>query len=266
MSDHFHTMIRSCPLFLGCAAGALILVTHPSNADDTFASRRATLVARYDTNGDGKLDAEERETMRLETKEQRLKGGGLPADLLADYDENKDGDMDDREWGRAVIAEQLILTAKYDSDRDGSLSDPEQRAMMVDVRSVPMRYARDYCAYLIVYDKNKNGQFDNGEYAQAQAAESKVVMAAYDADGDGKLSPTEKGRGQADMKRGVIVGFYLRFASVTLDGGDKGASPRGGGDDYLTEQKRLLAFDADGDGLASSDELEVIRAARGSTP
>ncbi|GEM_PF-2548272 len=257
-------MNRSHHLVLGCVFWALLLGTSQSTAEDTFQKKRVELLAQYDKNGDGKLDAGERETMRLETKEQRLKGGGgskLPADLLADYDENKDGDMDGREWGLARITEQSILMAKYDADGDGSLSDPEKTIMMNEVRTVQMRYARDYFAYLLVYDKNTNGEFDGTEYPQAQAEEARITLIMYDANGDGMLDESEKGRGQADMRNGAIVGFYLRFASEVVGRGGRG-NKRGGGGGYLEEQRELLVFDADGDGLASADELQKIRESR----
>lgn len=258
-------MSRTCILTVSLV-GALILGANGLVAEEAFQQRRAELIAEFDKNGDGKLNAEEREQMRLAVKERKLnsngdKSSGLPADFLADYDSNKDGDMDERDWAKARVGEQLILTKKYDSDGDEILNDRELQVMMTEVRTVPMRYARDYFAYLLVYDKNKNGEFDGAEYPQAQAAEARIVIAVYDSNEDGKLDKSEKGNVQADLRNGTIVGFYMRFASEVAGGGG-GKNKRGGGGGHLEEQKRLLAFDTDGDGLASADELKRIRESR----
>jgi Ca2+-binding EF-hand superfamily protein len=248
-----------------CVVAALILACNTARSADgpAFQTTHAEMLAKFDKNGDGRLDDAEREQMRLVTKNQpRGKNSGpeIPADVLADYDENKDGDMDDREWGKARLAENVILMAKYDADGDGSLSDPEKTIMMNEVRTVQMRYARDYFAYLLVYDKNQNGEFNGAEYPQAQAAEARITVITYDANGDGTLDKSEKGRAQADMRSGAIVGFYLRFASEVVGGG--GGNTRGRGGDYLEEQRGLLVFDVNGDGLASADELKRIRESR----
>jgi len=239
----------------------LILATHKTVAEGpAFQKTHAEMLAKFDQNGDGRLDDAEREQMRLGTKRERLEkssSSGVPADVLADYDTNKDGAMDRGEWAKASISEIAILTAKYDANGDGALDEEERVFMMKQVRTVPMRYGRDYCAYLLVYDKNENGGFDGSEYAQAQAAEAKITVTAYDANGDGVLDKAEKSKLQADMRNGTIVGFYLRFASEAAGGG--GRNKRGGGGGFLEEQKKLLAFDTNGDGLASADELQRIR-------
>lgn len=109
----------------------------PANADDALQKHRAELAAKHDANGDGRLDAAERERMRLALKEQRLgrKGSGfpIPADFLAKYDANKDGEMAGPEWKVAWDAETNILRDTYDADHDGTLGPAEQRAMLADV-------------------------------------------------------------------------------------------------------------------------------------
>lgn len=244
--------------------GAIRTPAAAAGTGPAYQKTRESMLAKFDRNGDGWLDAVEREAMRMATKEARLKNGGgsnLPADFLADYDKNKDGDMDEGEWAGALIAEQQILTAKYDANKDGSLDKKEKEVMIREVRTASMRYARDYFAYLLVYDTNRNGQFDGNEYPQAQATEARFTLFTYDADGDGALDKTEKNRIQSDVRSGRIVGFYLRFVGDVIGAGDRGT--RGGGGDYLTEQRKLLAFDTNRDGIASADELQRIRAPNG---
>jgi len=152
--------------------------------------RRAELVARYDRNADGRLDAAEREQMRLSLKEQRLRnasGFTVPPEFLAKHDTNRDGQMSGDEWRVAWEAETKILMETYDADKDGTLNKSEKQAMMADVR------------------------------------------------------------------RGKITGIPAFFAERMAQ------DPVPAEPGYLEEQRRLLKFDANGDGLASEDELARIR-------
>ncbi|MBM3823741.1 MAG: hypothetical protein FJ404_12790 [Verrucomicrobia bacterium] len=225
--------------------------------------RRAELMAKHDRNGDGRLDATERESLRLERKQRGGSSGGsqVPADVLADYDTNKDGAMDESEWARARIAEQAILTREHDRDGNGKLGADEVEAMMVVIRTKPTRYARDYFAYMIKYDKNGSGGFDGDEYPTAQGEEAAWTLKRYDADGNGELSKEEKAKLQADLGL-ELHGFYLRFARELVGGGRGG---RDGGA-FMVKQQELLKFDTDGDGLASAGELRLIRQQQPTAP
>lgn len=120
-------------MLLGCNA----ILSRAAAAEDGFSKRRSELLAKHDANGDGRLDATEREQMRLAQKEQRLskKGSGfqIPADFLAKYDANKDGEMEGPEWKVAWDAETKILKDNYDADKDGTMNKAEKQAMMADV-------------------------------------------------------------------------------------------------------------------------------------
>jgi Ca2+-binding EF-hand superfamily protein len=248
----FNRSILLFCLTLACQSPAVTAAEVESNPEKI----RAELMAKHDRNSDGRLDATEREAMRLERKQRggsSSAGSGVPADVLADYDINKDGNMDESDWAKARLAEQAILTREHDRDGDGKLGADEVDAMMVVIRTKPLRYARDYFAYMIKYDKNGSGGFDGNEYATAQGEEAAWTVKRYDADGDGALSKEEKAKLQADLGR-ELHGFYVRFASE-LVGGGRG----GGGGEYMAKQKELLKFDTDGDGLASAEELRQIR-------
>ncbi|MBM3841201.1 MAG: hypothetical protein FJ398_25255 [Verrucomicrobia bacterium] len=244
--------------------GALLLAALPwSHADmageTSFEERRAGLVARHDKNGDGRLDASEREQMRLALKTERLERGSrgsseVPAEVLADYDTNKDGTMEDSEWASARVAEQAILTRQFDANKDGSLDALELDAMMHFIRTKKVRYARDYFAYMLKYDKNDNGRFDGEEYATAQSTEAAAVRMAYDTNGNRLLDAGELAKLRADLGKGLIPGFFARFAQETARGGKTGG--------YLEEQKKALEFDINRDGLASEDEVNRAREAR----
>ncbi len=245
-----------CVLFLSLGLTCVSPAATPAEGELSLEQRRAELAAKHDRNGDGRIDATEREEMRLTLKKQRLEKGSesdVPADFLADYDTNKNGEMDAPEWGPARLGETRVLTERFDANKDGSLDEQESNTMLTEVRTVAMRYARDYFAYILKYDKNENGEFDGDEYATAQAAEAQVVLQTYDADWSGVLDQAEKAKAGADLRNGTIKGFYARFVADAIRGA------RGGRSNFLETQKKLLTFDTDGDGLASAEELRLIR-------
>ena len=98
-----------------------------------FAERKAALVAKFDANGDGRLNVEERLAMRadrLKPKDkQRSRGRFMPPELLEAFDKNKDGEIDgdegaemDREMQRRF--QKLVKT--YDLNGDGELNQKEE--------------------------------------------------------------------------------------------------------------------------------------------
>jgi hypothetical protein len=100
-----------------------------------FAERKAALVAKFDANGDGRLDAEERLAMRADRLKPNNKGGSrgrggfMPPVLLEAFDENKNGEIDgnegdemDREMQRRF--QKLVQT--YDQNGDGELNQKEE--------------------------------------------------------------------------------------------------------------------------------------------
>lgn len=157
----------------------------------------ADLVRKFDQNGDGRLDASEREAMRSKLKIQRLakkSGFKIPQEFLDKYDQDKDGEMVGDEWRVAWEAETKILRETYDADKDGELNKAERKSMMADVAA------------------------------------------------------------------GKITGIPAYFA------GRMGDDPKMSTPVYVDEQKALLSFDADGDGIASADELKKIRQDRQKIP
>ena len=119
---------------LGLAAILVTLVTGGvigvASADGGGAdrdARRAEMIKKFDTNGDGKIDDNEKQAMRDAMKakhEQRQQ------EMLAKYDANKDGKLDDGE--RQVMRDDLAAQrfAKLDTDGNGSLSLAEFKAGM----------------------------------------------------------------------------------------------------------------------------------------
>jgi Ca2+-binding EF-hand superfamily protein len=108
-------------------AGAVGVASAQGSDRDARADRKAELLKKFDTNGDGVLDASEKQAMRVAMKEKRE---ARKAEMLAKYDTNKDGKLDASE--RAVMRDDLAAKefAKLDKDGDGKLSLDEFKAGM----------------------------------------------------------------------------------------------------------------------------------------
>ncbi len=78
---------------------------------------------RLDTNGNGKIDADE-----LSEMPQRMK------DRILEADSNGDGAIDESEIKAMQEAQQKRLLERYDKDGDGKLSEEEREAMRQDRR------------------------------------------------------------------------------------------------------------------------------------
>lgn len=194
----FPRLLATPALILGALHIGLAFSNVRAAEPANFQQRHAELVAKNDKNQDGRLDAAEREAMRLALKEQRLKTRGPefkpPPEFLAKYDKDKDGEMGSGEWKTAWDAETKILTDTYDADKDGTLNKTEKEAMLADV-------------------------------------------------GKGKIT-------------GIPAFFAGRMAVES-----RSTEPA-----YLAAQKELLKFDANSDGIASSEELESIRKSKAQKP
>jgi hypothetical protein len=84
------------------------------------------IIAKFDKDGDGKLNKEEREAAkaaREEMMEARKK------EMLAKFDKDGDGKLSDEEEEAMREARRKMMLEKFDKDGDGELSDDEKAAM-----------------------------------------------------------------------------------------------------------------------------------------
>lgn len=81
--------------------------------------RKAALLEKYDTNGDGQLDAQEKAAMRADFKAKRE---ARKQEMLAKYDTNKDGKLEPAE--RQVMRDEKAakLFEKIDVDHNGVIT------------------------------------------------------------------------------------------------------------------------------------------------
>lgn len=97
---------------------------------------KAAILQKYDTNGDGKLDDQERAALRADMK---AKWEAKRAEVLAKYDTNKDGKLDPAERKVMVDDRATEQFQKMDANKDGVVSLDEFKAFK---ESHPMRHAR----------------------------------------------------------------------------------------------------------------------------
>ena len=79
----------------------------------------AEVLAKFDADKDGKLNAEERKAA-MEARQ---------AEMLAKFDTDKDGKLSEEEKKAAGEARKAEMMKRFDKDGDGELSDDEKKAM-----------------------------------------------------------------------------------------------------------------------------------------
>ncbi len=168
--------------------------------------------------------------------------------------------------GERFFEIQKALIEKFDRDGDGRLGPEEREAMR---QATAERAAKKDgggrglpAEFLKKHDTNKNGEMDGEEWGPAIEKEVAVIVKRFDADKSGKLEKTEKEAVRAAMKKGEFQGVYGYFAGRAAEDPKEKRRGRRRGPAYLEKSQRLLAFDADGDGIASAAELEAIRKSR----
>ena len=141
-------MNLSRPLFVAACTAVLTLPltarAEPDKKPDREA-RRAAMLKKFDANGDGQLDPEERKKMR----EEMVNGEGRDPErmkkMLERFDKDGDGKLseDERAAARAEMQKrreagglkgkgsekQAEMLKKFDKDGDGKLSEDERTAM-----------------------------------------------------------------------------------------------------------------------------------------
>jgi Ca2+-binding EF-hand superfamily protein len=191
-----------------------------STASASKAAQRAQdLLRRFDLNGDGRLDDDERADAKEKILQDQLdrrmaRGSTIPGgaeqfrkQALEIFDRNGDGMLDDEErnvaqkfaamnQGRSVDSDEL--KKHFDVNRDGEL-DPEERAavegFLSALRAAGPAQMRD--ELLGRFDSNQDGKVDEREFSELEkfvrprVEASADQMRRHDTDRDGKIDDTE---------------------------------------------------------------------------
>jgi len=154
------------------------------------------VLARFDTNRDGTLDAAERAAMRKDIQERMQP---LRDASIKQYDWNRNGRLDDDEalaWQqdreqRHEFVEKWALH-HYDADKNGVLDASEQQVR----KAAREEWVRQKKTQILeTYDTNRNGTLDPAEKAAIRAQSDAARQAAldrYDANRDGRLDDAER--------------------------------------------------------------------------
>ncbi len=190
-----------------------------------FEGRRAQVLARYDANGNQRLDPAERQTLRSELApgDRLLARFALPFRARAlprlhwVFDADSDRQLSDDERTALVDALEARcervrarVLATFDENGDGALNDAEKDAARAAARA---RLAAARSQLLARYDANANGQLDPAERAQLKAdlearwqAKQGQLLARYDVNGDGRLSAQEAAPLKAAVAQRIAEG------------------------------------------------------------
>lgn len=153
----------------------LIAVPRTIAADSTPATaadqRQQAMIARFDADGDGKLNEAEKAAAKTAMQERRegRDGGPFHAQFMKQYDADKDGKLSDAEKAQAQ-SEWKAFVAKHDKDGDGKLSRDEGRAA-------------------------------HEAWAKEHPEAAQRMKAAADRDGDGTVSPKERRQAAKEIRQ-----------------------------------------------------------------
>ncbi|MFZ5440244.1 MAG: calcium-binding protein [Myxococcota bacterium] len=194
---------------------SIALPEMPADADGVcdLEGRRARILARYDADGSGRLEAAERQALRADLEARvghpfavrfALRHRAHVMDRLRwVFDENFDGQLSSDERTAMIDALEARcqriranLLERFDANHDGSLDATERQAVK-DAFLARVRAQRQQI--LDQYDANQNGVLDEGERAALRAdrlaaweARKAQVKAQFDANGDGTLDQAER--------------------------------------------------------------------------
>jgi len=211
------------------------------------------LLEQFDTDGDGKLSETEREAVKAHMEAKK-------AAFIKKYDLDADGALNDEETAamKATIKEKMEamkaeLLTKFDADGDGELTGEERKAAGEAARPLIAEITGGFGMFgrgQTQGDKSRRGP----QNAESREAMKEQILENFDADGDGKLSETER----------KAAGEAMR----SKRGGEGRQGRASFGQDREAMKAQILEkFDTDGDGKLDETERkaagEAMRSNRG---
>ena len=208
----------------------------PADAGRRWGASDPETIKKYDKDGDGKLNSDERFAA------WGARAEGARQNFMKTYDKDGDGKLDEKE--REAIRDgfrqrmedwrRRAAERRYDKDGDGKLNDEEKAAMA------------------------------QGEAARAAEGEKrrKEFMARYDTDGDGEVSSEKRKAIGEDMRRRWTERRYDTDRDGKLSDEEKAAMAAGEAKRAAEGEKRrkeyMDKYDTDGDGKISDAERKAI--------
>lgn len=154
-----------------------------TDSDGKMEKRRQEMLQRFDKNGDGKLDDDEKAAMKEALKQERGPRG--PGDIggLAG------GAAAETVPGAELYVREIIK--RFDKDGDGKL-DATELTEALKARAAGGAAGGQFRQQMIkMFDKNGDGVLDESERAEAQKFRDEQIQ-RFDKNGDGQLDPEER--------------------------------------------------------------------------
>ena len=179
--------------FLLCLLGAALSAT-PAHAETKPAApkaessgkmekRRQEMLKRFDKNGDGQLDEEEKAAMKEALKQERGPRGSGDISSLAG------GAAAETAPGVDLFVREMIK--RFDKDGDGKL-DATELTEALKARAAGGTAGGQFRQQMIkMFDKNGDGVLDENERAAVQKFRDEQLR-RFDNNGDGQLDPEER--------------------------------------------------------------------------
>lgn len=221
----------------------------------------AEILARFDTNHDGKLDEDEvaaahEAMLKEQVDRQATRAAAAPGGpaayrqrLIEMFDKNHDGRLDEEEMaaarqylaGRGLTPDgevQPELLKRFDKNGDGKLDDEERAAMekFIQERRAQAGGGRGNPAMreflLRQFDANHDGKIDDSEMAQLEKVmrprmeTNPQQLARYDKNGDGKIDDAE----WAEARAQIVMWLNAPVAAVSAKSPAAGDSPHSADD------------------------------------
>ncbi len=169
--------------------------------------------------------------------------GEMRAKMRDQFDANQNGRLDpaEREAMRRAtrkIAEDRSAWVRRVSKEEGDSRRPPDR-------------------WLKLYDRDGDKRLEGSEWETARKAEVQRVTALFDTNQNGQIESQEKSAIRARVKENTLNG-YDAYIHREVSGDNRRGRNRSR--DEGSPEERWQAFDQDGDGKASWEELQAIRA------
>jgi len=157
------------------------------------------LLAKYDVNKDGRLDAAEREVIRTDRLKPNPRGRSerrrfrYPDPIVARFDKDGDDELNEEEFDAArnwVDKRFKEINAEYDVNKDGRLGTDERAALSKQVQAGKFKDMGTLMGYLTRSrssrgDRNRDMRRDEGGFSR------RGILRNSDKDGDGRFSEEE---------------------------------------------------------------------------
>jgi len=216
---------------------------------------RAGMLKKFDKDGDGKLNEEEKRAARVGMRQHWEK---KKAEMMKEFDTDGDGKLSDEE--KKAFREEFGKRRK--GDKAGKKGECHDRKRLGDkVRK----------HLLEKFDKDGDGELSDEEHKAAKASwenkaremrekfaeMKKKFMAKYDTDGDGKLSDEENKAMRDSMKKEWEAKKAEKLKLYDADGDGKLDEDERKEAVEAEKRKMMEKYDADGDGELSAEEKKA---------